>query len=258
MGDADAQVELGKHYTLGSLGCKEDAKKGAEYFEMAAKEGHIRGMFEFGRYLFSKLKDEDLGNEWGIKALDSGDDFCTGYAYYRAMFLPQDYDKSVLHFTCSADGGDMDSQAWLGFFFQHGYCGILKSEKDAILWYEKSAKQGVLFSQRNLGSLFMQQKKYKDAWYWLKRAGNQGSMEAKKKLESACFKEYPSFDAVERAVVTLLCCRKFRKHECGPLGWLPFDVVCLIGKELTSDRANPIWNHIAKKNVCDDCDKSIY
>ena len=73
-------------------------------------------------------------------------DFKKGIAAYQANNLPLAYKE----FREAADAGDADSQFNVALMFEKGI-GVDKDEKEAVVWYLKSALQGNAGAQYNLG-----------------------------------------------------------------------------------------------------------
>jgi TPR repeat protein len=75
--------------------------------------------------------------------------FKAGIAAYEANDLPLAYKG----FFAAANEGHADSQFNLAIMYEQGI-GVGKDEKEAVIWYEKSATQGNAAAQFNLGVLY--------------------------------------------------------------------------------------------------------
>ena len=75
--------------------------------------------------------------------------FEAGIAAYQANDLPLAYKE----FLAAAKEGHADSQFNVALMYEKGI-GVAKDEKDAVVWYGKSASQGNANAQFNLGVLF--------------------------------------------------------------------------------------------------------
>ena len=99
--------------------------------------------------------------------------FDAGIAAYQANNLPLAYKK----FLAAAKEGHADSQFNVGLMYEKGI-GTAKSEKEAIVWYGKSAAQGNAAAQYNLGVLYENglgtPVDYASANKWYRRAAAQG------------------------------------------------------------------------------------
>jgi TPR repeat protein len=84
-----------------------------------------------------------------IKNADAVANFEAGIAAHQANNLPLAYKK----FLAAAEEGHSDSQFNVGLMYERGI-GVAKDEKEAVLWYGKSAAQGNSTAQFNLGVLY--------------------------------------------------------------------------------------------------------
>jgi len=75
--------------------------------------------------------------------------FEEGIAAYQANNIPLAFKE----FSAAAEEGHADSQFNLGLMYEHGI-GVDKDEKEAVVWYRKSAVQGFAFAQYNLAVLY--------------------------------------------------------------------------------------------------------
>ncbi|MGB5361258.1 MAG: tetratricopeptide repeat protein, partial [Eudoraea sp.] len=75
--------------------------------------------------------------------------FEAGIAAYQANNLPLAYTE----FLTAAKEGHADSQFNVALMYEQGI-GIAKNEKEAVVWYDKSASQGNSAAQFNLGVLY--------------------------------------------------------------------------------------------------------
>ena len=76
-------------------------------------------------------------------------DFDKGIAAYQANDLPLAYKE----FRASADEGHADSQYNVALMYEKGI-GVAKDEKEAVVWYGKSAALGNSAAQFNLGVMY--------------------------------------------------------------------------------------------------------
>lgn len=76
-------------------------------------------------------------------------DFEKGIAAYEANNLPLAYQE----FRAAADQGHADSQFNVALMYEKGI-GVAKDEKEAVVWYAKSAAQGNSNAQFNLGVMY--------------------------------------------------------------------------------------------------------
>jgi TPR repeat protein len=99
--------------------------------------------------------------------------FEKGIAAYQANNIPLAYKE----FHSAAEKGHADSQYNLGLMYEQGI-GISKDEKEAIVWYRKSAVQGNAFAQYNLAVLYENGRgaaiDFAQAHKWYRKASAQG------------------------------------------------------------------------------------
>ena len=86
----------------------------------------------------------------GTRAQDNENpNFQAGIAAYQANNLPLAYKE----FLTAAKDGDADSQFNVALMYEQGI-GVAKDEKEAVVWYGKSAAQDNSAAQYNLGVLY--------------------------------------------------------------------------------------------------------
>ena len=99
--------------------------------------------------------------------------FDAGIAAYEANDLPLAYKE----FLAAAENGHADSQFNVGLMYEQGI-GIAQDEKEAVVWYGKSAAQGNSAAQYNLGVLYENGRgteiDYEKANEWYRKASLQG------------------------------------------------------------------------------------
>jgi len=99
--------------------------------------------------------------------------FQAGIAAYQANNLPLAYKE----FLTAANAGHSDSQFNVGLMYEQGI-GVAKDEKEAVVWYGKSAAQGNAAAQFNLGVLYENGRgtaiDYPKANEWYRKASVQG------------------------------------------------------------------------------------
>ena len=99
--------------------------------------------------------------------------FEAGIAAYEANNLPLAYNE----FLAAAKDGHADSQFNVALMYEKGI-GVGKDEKEAVVWYGKSAAQGNAAAQYNLGVLYENGRgthiDYAKANEWYRKASVQG------------------------------------------------------------------------------------
>jgi len=81
----------------------------------------------------------------------------------------------------NADAGDADSQCGLGKQYEYGL-GVSQDNKQAALWLQKSAEQGDVRAQVELGVVFDKMQDYVQALIWYRKAADQGNARAQYNL----------------------------------------------------------------------------
>lgn len=120
-----------------------------------------------------------LATMWFSIQAQAGEDaqalahFDAGIAAYEAKNLPLAYQE----FLAAAEQGHADSQFNVGLMHEKGI-GIDKDEKEAVVWYGKSAAQGNSAAQYNLGVFYENglgvEIDYAKANEWYRKASVQG------------------------------------------------------------------------------------
>ena len=75
--------------------------------------------------------------------------------------------------TLASKGGDINSQLTLAFLYSAGI-GTKKDTEKHLFWLKKSAENGLLEGQHNLGLYYFKQKNYTKAVEWLKKPALKG------------------------------------------------------------------------------------
>lgn len=94
------------------------------------------------------IEKVDIELEQGKENPDAIANFEAGIAAYNANDLPLAYKE----FLAASEKGHADSQFNLGLMYEQGI-GVGKDEKEAVVWYGKSAALGNAAAQFNLGVL---------------------------------------------------------------------------------------------------------
>lgn len=154
-GLAVAQSKLGFMYAEG-LGVTLDFEKSEHWYRMAANQGDIDAMVSLGTMYYSGVE------EYGIHK-----DFNTAFHYYQN----------------AAYNGDAAAQFYLACMYLKGE-GTEKNLEAAFIWTEKSAEQGFVLAQNDLGRAYEQMKQdYNKAIEWYKKAAAQGYQDAQQNLD---------------------------------------------------------------------------
>ena len=116
---------------------------------------------------------EDGAIEWFIEKAEEGVPQIQaqlGYCYDNGIGVEKDENKGLHWARQSAENGNALGQFNLGFHFE----GMNDMEK-AVEYYTKSANQGFVYAQYNLGRIYeINFHDEKNAMFWYEKAANQG------------------------------------------------------------------------------------
>jgi TPR repeat protein len=108
-----------------------------------------------------------------------------GSLYYEDHCGMKDNVEAAKWFRKSAEQGCIDCQAQLGLCYSYGI-GVLEDHVEAAVWWKKAAEQGHRGAQSVLGSFYDKGKgapqDYWQAVFWYLKAAEQGDKEAKADL----------------------------------------------------------------------------
>lgn len=163
---------------------KQDYVRAAEYFKKLADEGNAEAMAWLGLCIDRDAAHVDSAREWYTNAIENGAiewfiekaeegvpqiQAQLGYCYTNGIGVEKDENKG-LHWTRqSAEKGNARGQFNLGGYFEE-----MNDVEKAVEYYTKSANQGLVYAQHNLGQIYSVnfQDKTK-AIYWYEKAANQ-------------------------------------------------------------------------------------
>lgn len=72
-------------------------------------------------------------------------------------FEQENYSETLILLKPLAENGHSEAQCILGNIYHLGL-GVEPNIKEAIKWYQKSAKQGYLIAQNNLNTIYLMEK----------------------------------------------------------------------------------------------------
>lgn len=164
---------------------KQDYVRAAEYFKKLADEGNAEAMAWLGLCIDRDAAHVDSAREWYTNAIENGAiewfiekaeegvpqiQAQLGYCYTNGIGVEKDENKG-LHWTRqSAEKGNARGQCNLGVYFEE-----MNDMEKAVEYYTKSANQGFVHAQYNLGRIYninFQDKR--KAIYWYGKAADQG------------------------------------------------------------------------------------
>ncbi|HQP31940.1 MAG TPA: tetratricopeptide repeat protein [Deltaproteobacteria bacterium] len=202
-GDVFAQFTLGRTYQEGR-GVAPDPDKAAQWYRMAAEQGHVEAQFALAG-LLERKNSVDEAHAWYTKAAmhghaesqkilasekwkvaAAGADTPQAHtapkghatAQKAADMSPEDLDKLFQQ----AEAGDLDAQYNLGIMYYNGE-GAPQDYQQAMNWFHLAAQQGDADAQFNLGLMIGRgegvKKDPKISLQWFQKAAEQGHAEAK-------------------------------------------------------------------------------
>jgi len=186
-GDAEAQFNLGRRYSLGKDVAK-DYAKAFEWFQKAAKQGHPNGEFFLGSaYILGQgvQKDSAKAFEWFQKAAAQGvvgAQFSLAWMYDNGDGVPKDTAKAVDLYEKSANQGFFVAHVNLGTMYLFGN-GVPKDAAKAVEWWQLAAAQGYADAQFRLGVTYYRgvdlPRDIIRAYAWTNLAASQGADSSK-------------------------------------------------------------------------------
>jgi len=136
-GHAGSQYLVGDMYRWGN-GVDQNAEKSLHFLKAAADQGHPKAAFD----LFLLLNPGGRSAPEAMQSLPKDAEASKRYL-----------DVAVIRFRELADAGDMDSMAYLGLLFHHGW-GVELDGAEAIRWYTKAFDAGGCGAANNLSLVY--------------------------------------------------------------------------------------------------------
>ena len=203
LGHPGAQGRLGRMYAYG-LGTPINRVQALAYFRKAAEQDDPAGQFGLAAAYAGHLPgcglapDQSLAIQWLTRSADQGYPYALanlGGAYNTGSGVDQDQGRALNLFRKAmaaaqplADQGDPGAQNLLGYVLRMD--GPLRDEAAARTWIRKSADQGFVLAQLNLGSIYRHgqgvPKDLAQSALWFRKAGDQGDPEGQYQYGSAC------------------------------------------------------------------------
>ncbi len=205
LGDAQAQLNLGKAYTNGKWG-KKDPVEAVKWFRKAAEQGNAAAQFSIGTAYFSGegvTEDYAEAVKWFQKAADQGNDGAQnalGTMYNLGIGVKKDLVEAAKWFRKAAEQGNAYAQYSLGeaYFFGEG---VTKDDVEATKWLRKAADGGDAYAQFALGTMYNGVEGVKkdsvEAAKWFRKAAEQGNAAAQNALGRMYAEVKYPFEAVK-------------------------------------------------------------
>ena len=142
----EEDYKMGCAYRDGD-GVTKDLVKSKEYFEKAARAGHLQSIVELAM------------------------------AYKEGYGCQIDYAEALRLYMSAAERGNAESENQIGLFYSNGY-GVQQNNAEALKWFERAANHGDAYGMRNSGVFYRDglgtTQDLDKALYWLKKAGEAG------------------------------------------------------------------------------------
>ncbi|MBY6092515.1 tetratricopeptide repeat protein [Maritimibacter alkaliphilus] len=153
-GDAQAQFELGQLYDEGAA-VTQSYESAAEWFALAAEQGHAAALNMLGRYRHSGLGGQQDSAE-ALRLLQAA--ATAGlpehiFDYATALEATGNAAAAASLYRQAADAGHLEATVSLGVLFQSGI-GVAQDLAMARSLFERAANQGNPRAMNNLGVMF--------------------------------------------------------------------------------------------------------
>jgi uncharacterized protein len=146
-GDAVSQFGMGLAYEVGTESLPQDYTKAADWYRLAALQGHPQAQANLGRlYAAGAGVPRDLAEafRWTRMAAENGIVSAqaeTGVAYLYGFAVVQDYKAATKWLRKAAERGDAQGEVALGDVYESGK-GVPKDYVQAHTWYNLASAQG--------------------------------------------------------------------------------------------------------------------
>lgn len=151
-GNTDAQCRMGAYYAEPDTR-HTDVVEAVKWYKLSASQGNDKAQFELGMLY------------------DSGRIKCADYK-----------EKAMECYMSLAKAGFPSAQCTIGLKYRFGD-GVEENLDEAIKWFKKSANQGHVDAQRNLGDIYAAIGKISEAERWYSKAAASGDVYSEKKIK---------------------------------------------------------------------------
>ncbi len=254
-GHARAQHSLGFYYVNGK-GVKQDYVQAVYWYRKAAEQGYAYAQFDLGLcYDYGKVVGWNFEQAayWYQKAADqgiAGAQRNLGLLYYERRNRSheqarQNYEQAVYWLRKAVDQGDAGAQFHLGLWYLNRIIPLANecwaeilfkkappinggiheiSKIKAFYWIKKSAEQGYLFGQRELGSCYYEgigvTEDHYQAFFWYKKAADRGDSVSQAMLGDMCLLGHGSDIDIPSAIIWYKKAAQEDAESCTKLGVL--------------------------------------
>ncbi len=179
-GDKLSQFRLAKMLEYGRGFEKPNRRAAWHWLKQSASQGHVLAQYELGlRHLFGLAgvrKSFTLAKRYLSAAASSKHHeaaYYLGFMHMNGLGCVQDEGEAFQYFRHASALGSIKAKCSLAFLHEHGK-GCQKDPLKAWMLYEQAASGGHLGAQFGLACLAISLKQYKDALVWLEIAANNG------------------------------------------------------------------------------------
>jgi TPR repeat protein len=183
--DAEAQYHLGQMYQYG-YGTPQDYATAAQWYQKASDAGVSKAtgalsfMYRIGIGVPENEQEAETLQNLEIAQTDAED-----------RKRDAEYRKAAPKYLKSAEQGDAEAQATLGYMYANGL-GVPHDRVTAVMWLRKAADQGNVASEAQLGSLFLNggdgvPQNLTEAAKWYRKAAEGGDPESQDQLSILYF-----------------------------------------------------------------------
>lgn len=151
-GNTDAQCRMGSYYAEPDTK-HTDIVEAVKWYKLSASQGNDKAQFELGMLY------------------DSGRIKCADYK-----------EKALKCYLSLAEAGFPSAQCTIGLKYRFGD-GVDENLDEAIKWFKRSANQGHVDAQRNLGDIYAAIGKSSEAARWYSKAAASGDAYSEKRLK---------------------------------------------------------------------------
>lgn len=168
---------------------KKNEKHSCDLYEIAGHSGITKAETSLGNcYVHIRKRDMKKAHEWFKKAAEKNDPealYSLGSMYEQGFGVIRNTNKAYNYYIKSANQGYISSEYNLGvYFYERGNYG------EAYNWFIKAANKGHDAAQNNLGNMFYKgegiNRNLIQSYQWLRKTAENGVSQASNSLQVLC------------------------------------------------------------------------
>ena len=174
-GLAEAQCQVGVRYFQGE-GVARDFAASIAWFRKAAAQGSIDAQYNLGLLYENGLgvnRDIAQATAWYQRAGENGHILAQNSLGLICFNLKKDYAAAAQWFQRSAELGNALAQNSLGVLYLNGL-GVKQDANEALKWFQLSGQNGLAEGQNNCGLVYFRGQRLSDSAQWFHKAADQG------------------------------------------------------------------------------------